>query len=817
MMSSKFILRLFFVIAAVALLAAPTFVRAVVWGYNLRPYGVGQVPVTSVAATPMPTNTPIPVVADSMLLDRPLRPGPVVVDLAHGNVLTRSQFEPLAAALARRGVGLRFWLSDVTVMERTSYLDYPDQSAELAPLLEEASALVVISPFFLWSQEEIALVERFVADGGHLLLVSDPDVLGDLAQDINLLGEPFGVVFNDDYLYDTTVNDGNYTYILPTEFLNQAERLRPRTLALYGARSISGEVTPLMRTANTTLSSLRTGLTSFATMALGGLDSRGTKDRVLALSDFDVMTTSYVERHDNTQLVEFVAGFLAAAERRDTITDFPAYLGKEVALIFGNAEVVDAEILLEGARVQRSLELTGRTLNLAGTALLTSTTNAGMVGPDLDLIVLADFAMISQETDLLERIGFRRVEIMPPGTDPITATVPLTVETESTLSSLPAAGEKLALSSDEVGSATSLTETISLTETAPLTGTQSAEPTAEPTPTATPTATPMPKPQPTVYLEKADGLRLVARQTVIIAQLQLSGQHRLVAVLGHDNAGIQNGVERLLSNDYTGCVTGPDQVVCSFEGSPVVETASPTPTPTPTHTAAAPTASAPTATAPTAADPAAAANQILVVDDNDMAGPNDSSEADAYLLALAQMGHSPVLWSTGSQNIPPATELAKYRWVIWSSGGYENGGPGIDDLEGLLSYINSGGRLTISSRRPFFAMSTEDPSVIADIAVMSDASTLTRGLPAGTIELPNGLPPVTPLEINDGMNGPEVALRRGPDSGNAAAPLLFVAVDEGSPDSTGARLMILGMALTWLPDDLASQLVQNMAESMLGD
>ena len=800
-MSSKAILRLFFVIVAVALVAAPTFVRAVVWGYSLRPYGVGQVPMTSVAATPMPTTTPIPVVADSMLLDRPLRPGPVVVDLAHGNALTRSQFEPLAAALARRGVGLRFWLSDVNVMELTSYLDYPDQSAELAPLLEEASALVVISPFFLWSKDEIALVERFVADGGHLLLISDPDVLGDLAQDINLLGEPFGVVFNDDYLYDTTANDGNYTYILPTEFANQAERLSQRTIALYGARSISGEVTPLVRTANTTLSSLRTGLTSFATLALGGLESRGTKDRVLALSDFDVMTTSYVERHDNTQLVEFVAGFLAAAERRDTITDFPAYLGKEVALIFGNAEVVDAEILLEGARVQRSLELTGRTLNLAGTALLTSTINAGMVGPDLDLIVLADFAMISQETDLLERIGFRRVEILPPGTEPLTATVPLSATTDTAVSALPAAGEKLALSGDEVGG------TAALTETLPLTDTQAADPTVEPTPTATPTATPMPPPQPTVYLEKADGLRLVARQTVIIAQLQLSGQHRLVAVLGHDNAGIQNGVERLLSNDYTGCVTGPDQVVCSFDGGPVAEAASPTPTPTPTVE---PTAEA-TAAATTAV------NQILVVDDNDMAGPNDTSEADTYLLALTQMGYSPILWSTNSQNIPPAVELAKYRWVIWSSGGYENGGPGIDDLEGLLSYINGGGRLTISSRRPFFAMSTEDPSVIADITVMSDASTLTRGLPAGTFELPNGLPPVTPLEINDGMNGPQVALRRGPDSGDAGAPLLFVAVDEGAPDSTGARLMILGMALTWLPDDLAPQLVQNMAESMLGD
>ncbi len=73
---------------------------------------------------------------------------------------------------------------------------------------------------------------------------------------------------------------------------------------------------------------------------------------------------------------------------------------------------------------------------------------------------------------------------------------------------------------------------------------------------------------PTVYLEKADGLRLVARQTIIIAQLSLGGQHRLVAVLGHDNAGIQKGVERLLTGAYPGCLTGAALVVCSFEGSP---------------------------------------------------------------------------------------------------------------------------------------------------------------------------------------------------------------------------------------------------------
>ena len=124
--------RLVLAAMALLLLLAPLFVRTVIWGMNDRSYAVGQVPITSVAATPVPTNTPEPVVADSMLLDTPLRPGPVIVDLAHGNRLSRSQFEPLAAALARRGVGTRFWLSNVDIMSLNNYLDFPDQSEQLA-------------------------------------------------------------------------------------------------------------------------------------------------------------------------------------------------------------------------------------------------------------------------------------------------------------------------------------------------------------------------------------------------------------------------------------------------------------------------------------------------------------------------------------------------------------------------------------------------------------------------------------------------------------------------------------------------------------
>jgi hypothetical protein len=860
------------ILAAVALflLVSPLFVRTMIWSLNDRSYAVGQVPITSVAATPVPTSTPEALSPDSMLLDTPLRPGPVIVDLAHGNRLSRSQFEPLSAALARRGVGTNFWLSTIDVLSLTNYLDYPDQSEDLAPMLEEASALVVVSPFFLWTKEEIALAERFVADGGHLLLISDPDVVGDLAQDVNTLGEPFGVVFNDDYLYDTSANDGNYTFIFPDDYQGEAERLATRRIAFYGARSIGGEVTPLLRSAFTTLSSIRTGLTNFTTMALGGLESRGTLGRVLAMSDFDVITNSYVERHDNHELVEFVAGFLAAAQRQDTITDFPGYLGKEVSLIFGNAEAVNAQILLEGSRIQQALELTGRSLTLAGTTVLTSALTAGSVSPEFDMIVLADYAMINEQTDLLKQIGFKRIEVTPtpdatetpidtatetPTPTPTeTTTVPeigpgtgieivpdgeqpiATPTITPTVTPLPQnwnsinpnlAAEKLAAGSEESIASVQLTPSapitpiLPLTSTVPFTETERATETgtAEATSTPTPSMTPTPTPMATVYLEKADGLRLVARQTVIIAQLQLSTQHRLVAVLGHDNAGIQNGVERLLSGDYTGCLTGADLVVCSFEGSP--EPAAPsgvTPQPTvmPTSPGGPSVPEVPGATpSPEPTTSPQASTSILIVDDNDATNPNDSSEADTYLMALTQQGYTPTLWSTADQELPSLEEMQKYRWVIWSSGNYENGGPGVSDLDLLLGYINGGGWLTISSRRPFFAMSTEDPSVITDVTVENDLPDLVAGLPSETIELENGLPPVTPLEISEGMDGPQVALRRGPNSGNAEAPLLFVATDEGSPDATGARLMIMGMSVAWLPEGYDIQLVQNMAKVMM--
>lgn len=836
--------RLAFVVAGLVLLVTPLVVRSAILGYNRRPYAPADVPSLSVAATPAPTAVPLPQPTSLASAGHELRPGPVVVDLAHGNRVQRNQFEPLAAALASHGLGMRFWLGDVDPMTVSSFLDYPDQSEELASLLRDASGLVVVSPFFLWSKAEIALAEQFVADGGRLLLISDPDVVGDLAQDINNLGEPFGIVFADDYLYDTVENDENYVHVFPSEFVDDAAGLAGNRIAFYGTRSISGEVTPQALTSDTTLSNLRKGLTGLSTLIKAGLDSRGTQGGVMAMGDFDVLTAPFVERHDNAQLTEYVAEFLASGERTQDVTDFPAYLGKDVTLVLANADAVDSKILEEGSRLQQSLEASGRTLSVAGTGLLTGTLN-GAAAVQTDLIVLADYALADAETTLLDDLGYALVEATPtPGPTRTQAATPETVtgetppiETPSPTATPaptgtpspdgvgPADGEPQATATaraapansrrgyfrmpgeqDQVGETPEALQTPTATFTPVPVATSTPTPTPSPSPTPSPTTTPLPE----VYLEAQDGLRLVAADTVLIAQRELEDGRRMLMVLGYNNEDIRSGIDRLLARAFEGCVTTPDLAVCSAPngGAGAANGAAPS-------TAAQETPEVETTQTPSAVEPGK--KLVMVIDDNDLTLPGETSEADIYLKALTQQGYGPTLWLTASDGIPKLDDLAGYHWVIWSSGGYESGGPGLADLDPLLAFINTGGSLTISSRRPFFGMSAKEPSVIVDVAVDDDLPSMVQGLPSTAIRLENGLPPVIPLEISEDHAGAQIVLVRGPESSDAGAPLLFVVLDDSGEEATGARLMIAGMSLTWLPEDYRLQLVRNMSVYMTGN
>ncbi len=766
---------LLWLIGGLLLFLAPWFIRAIVLDYDQRAYVPPDVPTASMAATPAPTPTSFALDAPVAVAEAPFRSGPVVVDLAHLNRLNRSSFQPLAAALADRNVGLRFWLpkTELNAFDIQSFLDFPDQSDRLAIQLADASAFVVASPFFLWSPEEIKLIEQFVADGGRLLLISDPDISGDVARDINNLAEPFGVVFNDDYLYDTVENDGNHTHIYLRDFTDAAQALTGSEIAMYGARSISGATAPLAATGGTTLSSVRPGISGFTTMALAGTEARGTIGRVLVMSDFDTLTTPYVDRNDNQRLVEFVADFLADASFTPTIVDFPAYLGKEVRLLYGSEQALGAELLAEGARLQDRLAETGRTLTLADKGALNGAADGR------DLIYLADFRTAEADAGLLTTLGLRLVEEAKAEAEEEAKTK---IEDEAEDAVVSEAGD----------------------------GTRT------PVPTFTPTATvtPMPTPEVMTYLETQAGLRFVADETLFVGLSEADEGAALLALLAPDEAGISAGVERLLARNFRDCIREETRVLCPLEAEE--EAATPTPTPTASSTATAAASESTPTPGPTPA--AGEGNEILLVDDNDGAVEGEVSEADLYIKALAAQGVAPDLWQTADRGTPTLNDMKAYRWVIWSGAGYAISGPGVQDLALLLEYTNTGGRFTISSRQTNLAQAPNEAAPIRDLIVDAEGQDLIKDFPTEPIVLDEDLPPVYALNETF-METVEVsvALRRGPESEYEEAPVLLYYSDEDAPDPQGAQIAVLGMALNWLPDDVQQALVRNMAEWQLAE
>jgi hypothetical protein len=848
-------IRWFLIIVGLLLLIAPSAIRFFLYSSAPTTYTPPAIPTAAIAATPIPTITSVAVAELPAVPELPVRRGPVVVDLAHYSAINRDRFQLLASALAAQGVDLRFWLPTIALSSVKSFTEFPDQSEALQRILTDASALVVVSPFFLYSDKEVQVVEQFLADGGRLLVISDPDIESDAARDTNSLAAPFNVIFNEDYLYDTIDNDANYIHFFQAGFFDQAADLAGSRIGFYGGRSIDGAVTPQVRSAATTLSSLRIGQSEFTTVAIGGLHATNTVGRVLALSDFDVLTDPYVTRFDNRRMLDFVVGFLAGGERNQTIADFPAFFGKHVALIVESSEPVGAQTVSKAAEIQRALEFSGRSLALGATSWLTDSAAAN----EADLLYVARYVDAERSTTLLNDAGFALEERVITPTPPAARAAPA-VTTPTPAASPPIASPESSPTPEE---ATPLPELPPVTpapdlplptpalENTPLTLLKSPvlppwrdvfamqaptptppgqtpavetpapveEPTAalagedesgdEPTPTeeplpestVQPTATAEVQPTPTVqvYLARNDGMQLLAEETQLFIQRSEAGGRKIVAVLGASDAALNAGLTRLLNRDFIGCLIQDELVVCPF-----IAGASPATQMTPQNAVATPQRES---------DDAAL---IVIVDNNRDASEDEVSEAELYAALLARAGYSAELWSTRTDGYPALDDLRKFGWVIWSDAAYEQSGVRGEALQVIGGLINNGGKITISSRMPFFSVSGEPASPIADVVVADELPALVAGLPTDPIVLPEGLPAVVPLVRNPGEGADAVvAMRRGPASEAADAPVLTLFTDSDANEPQGAKLLLFTLSLTWLPDDVAAQLVKNMAQVML--
>ena len=102
-----------------------------------------------------------------------LRPGLLLVDLSHRNDFNEGEISSLLARVSDRG-------HDIEFFGGSRRLAPSERHDLLEDKLRQANSLAVISPDEPFSREEVGLVERFVAKGGRLLLVSDPTRRSDI-------------------------------------------------------------------------------------------------------------------------------------------------------------------------------------------------------------------------------------------------------------------------------------------------------------------------------------------------------------------------------------------------------------------------------------------------------------------------------------------------------------------------------------------------------------------------------------------------------------------------------------------------------------
>ena len=328
------------IISAIALLLLPIAIR-LLWT-NSFPF-IYQPNVTTpnfeLAVVPEPPTASAPVMA----VENGQAAGQVIlIDYAHSNQFFVNEIEPFTRALTSRGA-----ITEIYTGEKS--LEYH---------LKYARAYVIMSPLGTFRTDEIRAVERFVADGGRLLVFTDPtrgmaffDYTFPDIDSANLLLSSAGIAFSGDYLYNQGDNEGNFRNVKFSQFGEHPLTEKLGMVVLYGAHSVdTGSGTVLLEASPNTLSSLTDRGGNLAGMVVSA------DGNVLAAGDFTFMTTPFFNVADNAMLVERVAEFALGGERQPSLANFPYLFKGDVTLVpLGNTQLT-ANLLARVSFLQQILK-----------------------------------------------------------------------------------------------------------------------------------------------------------------------------------------------------------------------------------------------------------------------------------------------------------------------------------------------------------------------------------------------------------------------------------------------------------------------------
>lgn len=279
---------------------------------------------SGVYTSPKISNSPIDRVEKlSEPLSSPLPPpdievGTILIDGAHGNEFDEEELTILIGRITAAG----------------GYVGRHGYGEDLREALRDAGAFVVISNITSFHADEIVALEEFVRNGGRLLIIGDP-LRRQNVNSLNSLAGVFGIIYQDDYIYNLVENDSSYLNVIFDDFEEDPLTENLNRIVFQGAHSLRVGEGALVLGDENTFSSLREQPGDVTAVALtnGG--------RVLALPDMTFLTDPYNTFADNDVFIDNIVHFLLSSERGFTLLDFPSYFTQFVDIVYTDSDLLD--------------------------------------------------------------------------------------------------------------------------------------------------------------------------------------------------------------------------------------------------------------------------------------------------------------------------------------------------------------------------------------------------------------------------------------------------------------------------------------------
>ena len=241
----------------------------------------------------------------------------VLIDFSHLNKFSDEEMTTLFGRITAAGGRVELIL--------------PFQDEDLEFRLRSASAFVVLANQATYRLDELIILEKFVRDGGRLLIVGDPTRIT-FVNAINSIAGHFGIIYEDDYIYNLVENDGNYLNVILRDFADHPITEGVNEIVVRAAHSIRAAEGGLVFGDENTYSSLRETPGDVTAVVIT------TDGNVLALPDLTFLTGPYNTFSDNDRFIDNIVAFLLNGERQYNLLDFPYFYEGTVELVFPDSQ-----------------------------------------------------------------------------------------------------------------------------------------------------------------------------------------------------------------------------------------------------------------------------------------------------------------------------------------------------------------------------------------------------------------------------------------------------------------------------------------------